>query len=93
MAAQKPGTEQQIASGNTVIAYHFPCPDGIFAALAAHLHFQQRGHTNVRFAPNRVFAPCTIEELQLQVWLPAYESPLNAALTTLTRDLQSSARR
>ena len=73
MADQRPGTEQQTMAGNPVIAYHFPCPDGIFAALAAHLHFQQRGYTNVRFAPNRVFAPCTIEELQLQVWLRASE--------------------
>lgn len=49
-----------------VVAYHYPCHDGIFAALAAHLHFAATGAA-VRFVPNRVFAPCTVQDLQLQV--------------------------
>lgn len=49
-----------------VVAYHYPCHDGIFAALAAHLHFATTGAA-VRFVPNRVFAPCTAQDLQLQV--------------------------
>ena len=51
---------------HAVVLYHYPCPDGIFAALAAHLHFQQSGF-QVRWVPNRVFAPETVASLGLQV--------------------------
>ena len=60
--------ERAISGGRHIIAYHYPCPDGIFAALAATLHFRQKGtHDRVQYAPNRVYAPCTVESLQLTV--------------------------
>lgn len=51
-----------------VVMYHYPCPDGVFAALAAHLHFRDSG-SNVRWVPNRVYAPETVASLDLQVSL------------------------
>ena len=39
-----------------VIIYHYPCPDGAFGALAAHLHFSTLGITP-RFIPLTVFEP------------------------------------
>ncbi len=50
----------------SVVLYHYPCPDGVFAALAAHLHFRQSG-SDVRWVPNRVFAPETVAGLKLEV--------------------------
>ena len=47
--------------------YHYPCPDGAYAAFAAALHFQQSKQAEVVFVPNRVFAPCSVPELALQV--------------------------
>ena len=52
-----------------VVLYHYPCPDGVFAALAAHLHFRQSG-LDVRWVPNRVFAPATVAGLILEVSCP-----------------------
>ena len=49
-----------------VVMYHYPCPDGVFAALAAHLHFRDSG-SDVRWVPNRVFAPEMVSSLALQV--------------------------
>lgn len=54
----------------TIVCYHYPCHDGAFAALAAHLHFAGTQQA-VRFVPNRVYAPCTVTDLQLQVHLKA----------------------
>ncbi len=48
-----------------MVCYHYPCHDGAFAALAAHLHFAAT-QTPVRFVPNRVFRPCTVSDLALQ---------------------------
>lgn len=63
--------ERAVGSGRHIIAFHYPCPDGIFAALAATLHFRQKGgHERVQYAPNRVYAPCTVESLQLTVSTP-----------------------
>lgn len=56
--------------GRILIAYHYPCPDGVFAALAAYQHFSSKGCDNLRFFPNRVFAPCTVEDMQLTVIFP-----------------------
>ncbi len=49
-----------------VVMYHYPCPDGVFAALAAHLHFRD-SRSDVRWVPNRVYAPETVASLALQV--------------------------
>ena len=50
----------------TLVSYHYPCPDGIFAALAAHLHFIEAGQRPV-WVPNTVYSPRKIESLGLQV--------------------------
>ena len=49
-----------------VVSYHYPCPDGIFAALAAHLSFAETG-MNPMWVPNTVYNPRTVESLSLQV--------------------------
>jgi hypothetical protein len=49
----------------SVVCYHYPCTDGIFSALAAHLHFQQH-HKPVRFVPLTVFKAPTVDDLKLQ---------------------------
>jgi hypothetical protein len=51
---------------SSVICYHYPCTDGIFAALAGHLHHKQRGKP-VRFVPLTVFKAPTVADLALQV--------------------------
>lgn len=50
-----------------LIAYHYPCPDGIFAALAAKLRYDESGLSTPQFVPNRVYSPCSLETLQLKV--------------------------
>lgn len=47
------------------ILYHYPCPDGIFAALAAHLYFSATS-SPVQFFPNTVYNPIKAEQLPLQ---------------------------
>ena len=59
-----------------VVMYHYPCPDGVFAALAAHLHFRDSG-SDVRWVPNRVYAPETVASLALQVICSGLEYPLH----------------
>ena len=49
-----------------VVSYHYPCPDGVFAALAAHLSFAETGVKPV-WVPNTVYKPRTLESLGLQV--------------------------
>ncbi|KAA8542904.1 hypothetical protein F0562_024061 [Nyssa sinensis] len=48
----------------TAVVYHYPCPDGAFAALAAHLYFSSIS-TSVLFIPNTVYSPLRAEELPL----------------------------
>lgn len=38
------------------VLYHYPCPDGAFAALAAHLYFSSSS-TPAFFFPNTVYSP------------------------------------
>lgn len=45
-----------MADESIVVAYHYPCPDGIFGAFAAHLHFAHRGIA-VRWAPLNITQP------------------------------------
>ncbi|XP_024372960.1 uncharacterized protein [Physcomitrium patens] len=45
-----------------VVLYHYPCPDGIFAALAAHLYHSAIGRP-VSFLPNTVFEPLRVEDI------------------------------
>lgn len=52
-------------SGPVVVCYHFPCVDGIFSALSAHLHFKGTS-ADVRFQPLTVYAKHSPDELKLQ---------------------------
>ncbi len=73
--AAAPG--QQVAQPQRpVVMYHYPCPDGVFAALAAHLHFRDSG-SDVRWVPNRVYAPETVASLALQVSCVAPEMSMH----------------
>ncbi|KAM7250388.1 hypothetical protein ACFE04_022271 [Oxalis oulophora] len=50
------------------VLYHCPCPDGAFAALAAHLYFKatcNNNNNNVIFFPNAVYNPITPPQLPL----------------------------
>lgn len=40
----------------SAVLYHYPCPDGAFAALAAHLYFSATSQP-VLFFPNTVYDP------------------------------------
>ncbi|XP_055828490.1 uncharacterized protein LOC129896579 [Solanum dulcamara] len=46
------------------ILYHYPCPDGAFAALAAHLYFSSLRIAPLYF-PNTVYSPARVEDLPL----------------------------
>ncbi|XP_013630162.1 PREDICTED: uncharacterized protein LOC106336003 [Brassica oleracea var. oleracea] len=47
------------------VLYHYPCHDGVFAALAAHLYFSANSIPSL-FFPNTVYSPITISKLPLQ---------------------------
>ncbi|CAJ1952251.1 unnamed protein product [Sphenostylis stenocarpa] len=47
------------------ILYHYPCPDGAFAALAAHLYFKATSLFTPLFFPNTVYNPLSAEDLPL----------------------------
>ncbi|XP_047334072.1 uncharacterized protein LOC124937765 [Impatiens glandulifera] len=53
-----------MAKKMAAVLYHYPCPDGAFAALAAHLFFSATS-TSVRFFPNTVYAPLRPDQLPL----------------------------
>lgn len=55
-------------SGKVLISYHYPCPDGIFAALAAHLGLQS-SLAPVVWLPNAVYQPRLLEDLSLKARL------------------------
>lgn len=54
------------ANAVPLISYHYPCPDGVFAALAAHLSFSSAAQ-KVVWVPNAVYEPKQLDDLQLQV--------------------------
>ncbi|XP_022855420.1 uncharacterized protein LOC111376683 isoform X2 [Olea europaea var. sylvestris] len=50
----------------TAVLYHYPCPDGAFAALAANLYFSHCSTTAAAlFFPNTVYSPLRVEDLPL----------------------------
>ncbi|GKF09900.1 hypothetical protein Tco_0044124, partial [Tanacetum coccineum] len=55
----------------TAVMYHYPCPDGAFAALAAHIYFSAASLL-ARFFPNTVYSPIKIEELPVDQIGDAY---------------------
>ncbi|XP_072958242.1 uncharacterized protein [Typha angustifolia] len=48
----------------SAVLYHYPCPDGAFAALAAHLYFSAAS-LPVLFFPNTVYDPIKSDSLPL----------------------------
>lgn len=42
---------------SAAILYHYPCPDGVFSALAAHLYFKATSLFSPLFFPNTVYNP------------------------------------
>ncbi|MQM05176.1 hypothetical protein Taro_037986 [Colocasia esculenta] len=46
----------------SAVLYHYPCPDGAFAALAAHLYFSAVC-TPVVFFPNTVYDPIRVKNI------------------------------
>jgi len=51
---------------NKVVIYHYPCFDGIYAALCAHLHFSQSGEEGVRYIPLTVYKDHKPQDLNLK---------------------------
>lgn len=49
----------------SAVLYHYPCPDGAFAALAAHLYFSATSLPAL-FFPNTVYSPITPQHLPLR---------------------------
>ena len=45
-----------------IVLYHYPCPDGAFAAAAARLKFKQTGRPAV-FVPHRTYAPLQVDDV------------------------------
>ncbi|XP_076951780.1 uncharacterized protein LOC143625285 [Bidens hawaiensis] len=61
----------------TAVLYHYPCPDGAFAALAAHLFFSASSSSSSSslqplFFPNTVYSPIKVEELPVDQIGDAY---------------------
>ncbi|XP_050218808.1 uncharacterized protein LOC126669393 [Mercurialis annua] len=48
----------------SAVLYHYPCPDGAFAALAAHMYFSATSQP-VLFFPNTVYKPIKPDQLPL----------------------------
>ena len=53
---------------SSAILYHYPCPDGAFAALAAHLYFKATSCPAL-FFPNTVYRPLRFLSLLLSTFL------------------------
>ncbi|KAG0581149.1 hypothetical protein KC19_4G228500 [Ceratodon purpureus] len=49
----------------SVVLYHYPCPDGVFAALAAYLYHNAVGRP-VSFLPNTVYEPLRVEDISTE---------------------------
>ncbi len=43
------------------VVYHYPCPDGAFAALAAYLYFHKKPNIDLDFVPHATFKPLEVE--------------------------------
>ncbi|KAI9073169.1 hypothetical protein K1719_030699 [Acacia pycnantha] len=55
-------TANGLKAKSSAVLYHYPCPDGAFAALAAHLYFKATSLPAL-FFPNTVYRPLRAEEL------------------------------
>ncbi|KAG4941914.1 hypothetical protein JHK87_045785 [Glycine soja] len=65
MIMKKKGNNNNNNHCSPAILYHYPCPDGAFAALAAHLYFKATSSFSPLFFPNTVFNPLSAEDLPL----------------------------
>lgn len=64
----------------TLVLYHWPCKDGIFAATAFYLHAKERQLSSVEWRPHATFQPVGDLDLQRQptdVYLLDYAGPKN----------------
>nr|KAJ0222899.1 hypothetical protein LSAT_V11C200052580 [Lactuca sativa] len=61
----------RMALKQTAVLYHYPCPDGAFAALAAHIYFTASS-VPALFFPNTVYSPIKVEDLPLDQIGDAY---------------------
>lgn len=53
---------------SSAILYHYPCPDGAFAALAAHLYFKATSSFSPPlFFPNTVYRPLRLPHFQFLI--------------------------
>ncbi|GAB4845412.1 hypothetical protein Ancab_038819 [Ancistrocladus abbreviatus] len=70
------------------VLYHYPCPDGAFAALAAHLYFSATASPAL-FFPNTVYDPIKPEQLPLDeigdVYLLDFVGPAGFVRDILSR--------
>ncbi|KAI3895379.1 hypothetical protein MKX03_032592 [Papaver bracteatum] len=70
--------EDSIKKSKPAVLYHYPCPDGVFAALASHLYFSAIKQ-DVLYFPNTVYSPVKVEDLPLdeinQVYLLDFAGP------------------
>lgn len=67
--------EESLTSGNksrsSAVIYHYPCPDGAFAALAAHLYFS-KVQKHAVYYPNTVYKPIRVEDLPVEDYEAIY---------------------
>ncbi|KAJ7515893.1 hypothetical protein O6H91_22G033300 [Diphasiastrum complanatum] len=61
--SQLPGSRQQ---SSAAVLYHYPCADGVFSALAAHLYHSAVG-IPAMFLPNTVYNPLRVDDLNIGV--------------------------
>ncbi|XP_022639711.1 uncharacterized protein LOC106765373 isoform X3 [Vigna radiata var. radiata] len=61
MGLKKKGNDQC----SPAVLYHYPCPDGAFAALAAHLYFKATSLFSPLFFTNTVYNPIRVQDLPL----------------------------
>lgn len=54
-----------MSTESALVLYHHPCHDGIFAALAAHMHFRDRVGCFARFVPHKVYEALSEKALDL----------------------------
>jgi len=57
-----------------IALYHYPCPDGISAALAAHLAFKQNNHagTFLLLIPHSTYKDIHVKDLNLKARLKCH---------------------
>jgi len=75
--------------GSCAVLYHYPCPDGAFAALAAHLYFSALRRP-VSFYPNTVYNPIKVEDLPIEdfevIYLLDFVGPHGFVNTLCSKD-------